>query len=71
MIGKKNDDHKSSGHTIATYCASNSIPVGSFYKHKQRLRETEPKISITTVVIESEAIQLKIDGRCFEFGEPN
>jgi hypothetical protein len=65
------EDQQSSGQTIAAYCASHSIPVGSFYKHKQRLKQTPSTITITPMIIESEVIQFKINGHCIEFNESN
>lgn len=65
------EEQQLSGQTIASYCEANSIPVGSFYKNKQRMRNSTSVVSITPVVVESDVINFKIDGRCFEFDESN
>lgn len=62
---------QASGQTIAVYCEECSISVASFYKHKQRLKQTPPTITFTPLYVEPELIKFKINGYQFEVDESN
>jgi hypothetical protein len=65
------EDQRLSGQTIAAYCEDHSISVATFYKHKQRHKQTPSTITFTPLYVEPELIKFKINGYQFEVDEPN